>query len=269
MVISLTSQAPEINPPLGPVVPPEYLSPSSISTWQQCPLKFKYSRIDKIQDPPTEATVLGNFVHDVLEQLLKAPAGSRTLEIARSIMREIWENEYLAKASPILYDIPEKLHEFRWRAWWCIENYFTMEDPNTISFEGLEDYVTGIVSGAALRGYIDRWGKDDSGIVISDYKTGKTPRPQWRGDKFQQLLIYALLLSEIHQAPVKRLELLYLKDGVRLTHKVSDLDLEKTANTISQVHVELGKACSTGEFPAIKHRLCDWCSYKSFCPAWV
>jgi putative RecB family exonuclease len=250
------------------VEPPEYLSPSSISTWQQCPLKFKYGRIDKLVDPPTEATVMGNYVHDVLEQLLLAPPSDRTIALAQSLMRKLWQEGYEEKAADVLYGIPKKMHEFRWRAWWCIENYFDMEDPTKVNFDGLEDYVTGSVGTARIRGYVDRWHVDEENIVIGDYKTGKTPKPQWRGDKFQQLLIYSLLLNAIHGLPVKRLELIYLKDGVLLTHDVTDEDLQKVSDEIGEVHVQLVESCQTGNFEAKKHRLCDWCSYKSFCPAW-
>lgn len=251
------------------LVPPEFLSPSSISTWQQCPLKYKYSRIDKITDPPTEATVLGNFVHDALERLYLQDASERTLSNAQTIMRALWTDEYEKKASDVLGGMANKMHDFRWRAWWCVENYFAMESPQSLSFDGLEDYVTGKIGNASLRGYVDRWNKSSDGIVIGDYKTGKTPRPQWRGDKFQQLLIYAVLLEEIQNTSVSSLELLYLKDGVRLVHAVKQKELEQTKQTVMSVHSEIEQACSTANFEARKHRLCDWCSYKPFCPAWT
>jgi putative RecB family exonuclease len=144
-----------------------------------------------------------------------------------------------------------------------------MENPTAVQFDGLEDYVEGTIGQVPMRGYIDRWHREDTGIVIGDYKTGKTPRPQWRGDKFQQLAIYALLLGEIHQAPVARMELLYLKDGVRLSQPVEQPALAAVAESVDTVHKELLTACKTGEFPAQKSRLCDWCAYKTFCPAWV
>jgi len=32
---------------------PAYLSPSSITTYRDCPQKFKFSRIDGIKEPPS------------------------------------------------------------------------------------------------------------------------------------------------------------------------------------------------------------------------
>jgi putative RecB family exonuclease len=190
-------------------------------------------------------------------------------------MRQLWKNEYEEKAVKVLAAVRQptqmstRIHEFRWKAWWCIENYFTMEDPTGLEFEGLEDYVTGSIGRAPMRGYIDRWHREDGSIVIGDYKTGKTPKPQWRGDKFQQLTIYALLLTDIHKVPVDRMELLYLKDGVRLTQQMDESTLATVAESVETVYDELLDSCQTGEFATQKSRLCDWCAYKSFCPAWV
>lgn len=259
----------------GGLKPPQYLSPSSVSTWQQCPLKFKYSRIDKLVDPPTDATVLGNFVHDVLEGLLRLPQADRTVPAAQTLMRDLWNGEYEAKAEDVLTKktssskLPAAIHEFRWKAWWCVENYFEMENPQAVSFEGLEDYVVGSIGDVPMRGYIDRWHRTDEGIVIGDYKTGKTPRPQWRSDKFQQLAIYALLLGEIQKTSVQRMELLYLKDGVRLTQPVEEPVLAAVAESVHVVYDELLTSCESGNFETKRSRLCDWCAYKPFCPAWA
>jgi putative RecB family exonuclease len=254
----------------GGLTPPPYLSPSSIGTWQQCPLKYKYSRIDGLVDPPTEATVLGNFVHETLEELLAKDAPERTKQVAKVIMRSLWESKWTSKAAEVLPDKDEAFHEFRWKAWWCVENYFTMEDPTAVNLDGIETQCEIDIDGVQMKGFIDRWEyKDDGTIRIGDYKTGKTPRKQYTDDKFQQLYIYAHLLGTMTGKPVTEVELLYLKDGVRFNREVTSDDLSAIAETVKTVRSEVEACCETGEFPAIKHRLCDWCSYKTFCPAWV
>ncbi|MHB1784147.1 MAG: PD-(D/E)XK nuclease family protein, partial [Acidimicrobiales bacterium] len=45
---------------------PSALSPSSISTYEQCPRRFQHSRIDRLPDPSGPDAVLGTFVHHVL-----------------------------------------------------------------------------------------------------------------------------------------------------------------------------------------------------------
>jgi putative RecB family exonuclease len=186
----------------------------------------------------------------------------------KKIMIYIREKE--EEAAGVLPDTQEAFHEFRWKAWWCVENYFEMEDPSEIILDGIETQCEIDIDGVQMKGFIDRWEfKDDGTIRIGDYKTGKTPRPQYTDDKFQQLYIYAHLLGTMTDAVVSEVELLYLKDGVRFNRPVTSDDLNEIAVTVKTVRSEVESCCETGEFPAIKHRLCDWCSYKTFCPAWV
>jgi len=102
---------------------------------------------------------------------------------------------------------------------------------------------------------------------VSDYKTGKTPKRDI-DEKFFQLLIYANLLASTGVGDVDVIELLYLKDGVRLTKKVTDEDLKKTVEAIQETKSEIDARCKNGEFEPIKSYLCNFCSYKKICPAW-
>jgi putative RecB family exonuclease len=249
---------------------PDYLSPSSIGTFQTCPLKFKFSRIDRIIDPPTEATVLGNFVHTALEGLFALPAEDRTLASARTVMREVWEQEWGEQAVLVLNRDREAIRTFRWKAWWCIENYFKLEDPTAFDPAGIETGLDGHVGRARVKGFIDRWEVDSNlQITISDYKTGKTPRPQWAGDKFQQLFIYAVLLRAETSIEVSQVSLLYLKDGTVLSRPVTEENLAEVTEEVESVYDSVAAYCEAGEFPAKKNKLCDWCSYKKMCPIWT
>lgn len=248
------------------LVPPPHLSPSSIGTFQQCPLKFKYSKIDKIIDPPTEATVLGNFVHDVLEDLYTLEPEERTLDAAKSLMRAQWDSGWGEQAESVA-KVP--LRDFQWRAWWCIEGCFKLENPELLKPSGLEEKVEGFIDGQKILGFIDRWSLNENGdIIISDYKTGKVPSPRYSGDKFFQLLLYSVLLSTIKGAEVEKLELLYVAHAKRLTLTVEPEKLNETKETVRKVSNGIQIRCESGNFEPKRSKLCDWCSYKSFCPAW-
>ena len=54
-----------------PYETPAYMSPSSIGTFNQCPMRYKYAKLDRIPEDSTEAQVLGSFVHEVLEEFFK------------------------------------------------------------------------------------------------------------------------------------------------------------------------------------------------------
>lgn len=255
-----------------PLIPPPYLSPSSIDTFHQCPLKFKFSRIDKLVDPPTEATVLGSFVHAVLEELFVLPAQDRTLSAAKSIMASQWRAEWEEKTIDVLGNKPQLLKDFRWRAWWCIENYFKIEDPTAIDPKGIEHELNDQIESVPIKGFIDRWHQGQDGIIISDYKTGKTPNRNWVDGKFTQLLIYAEILCSQTEQPLQLVELLYLKDGVKF-QKWNDDNLQTKLSEIrlmvADTHNQVQRRCEIGEFEATPNKLCNWCSYKSICPAWT
>lgn len=223
-------------------------------------------------DEPTEATVLGSFVHAVLEDLYALPAEERNLAASRAIMSAQWEQEWGERASDVLRGKEKALHSFRWNAWWCVENYFKLENPQSIKPEGIEYELNSTIDNVPIRGFIDRWHYGDDGIVISDYKTGKTPRAPYVDGKFFQLVLYAdVLCSEVDQ-PLERVELLYLKDGVKLQRTMSEevqQSIIAMRQTVAETNVAIQERCERGEFEPTPNKLCDWCSYKSICPAWT
>jgi putative RecB family exonuclease len=247
--------------------PPPHLSPSSIGTFKQCPLKFKYNKIDGITDDPTEATLMGNFVHDVLEELYKQEPDFRTQSEAKKIAAYLWANSWEQRVIPWVRG-EEKIRLFRWNSWWCIENLWKIENPLELLPTGLEHELNGKIGGVQIKGFIDRFSPFEDSFVISDYKTGKTPKPKWVSDKFFQLLVYAHLLDSLGYGKAKQVELLYLKDGVKYQHKVTEEDLASVEETIVTVKNQIDAKCETEEFEPIKSVLCGWCSYKTICPAW-
>jgi len=168
---------------------PKHLSASSISTYEQCPLRFRFSRIDRIPEPTTEAMILGTFVHEILEEVYRLEPEERTLAEARRIARELWENKFEEETSTVKI---KNLNDFRWHAWWCVENLFGMEDPPEVKIRGVEDKFSGLIEGVPLLGYIDRWTEEaDGSITVTDYKSGKVSKPQYEGDKIFQIVLYA------------------------------------------------------------------------------
>lgn len=250
------------------LVPPPHLSPSSLSTFEQCPLKFKFNKIDLIPDKPGIEAVMGNYVHDVLEELYKLEPSSRTKDAARELARGLFYDKYEGTVKAILHR-EEAIRKFRWQAWFCIDNLWKIEDPTKVEPIGLEHELNHPLAGVMLKGFIDRYSKHgENGLVISDYKTGKTPRAAWVSDKFEQLRIYAAIMGETQLFPVESLELIYLKDGVKFTEQVTTELLESTVVRITKIKSMVDERCETGIFEPVKSRLCDWCSYKSICPLW-
>jgi len=250
-----------------PCDPPAHISPSSIGTWQQCPLRFKYSRIDRIQEPSTEPQLVGSFVHEVLEYLYMKPAENRTLLEAKKIAAELWDSKWREEMDVLNLD-DKSIHNLRWKAWWCIEALWSIEDPQKLEPAGIEQKLQMKVGDATLLGILDRYHySEDGGIVISDYKTGKKPIAKYEEEKRFQLTVYVDLIQTTLGEHVNEAELLYLKDGVRWTINPSEEDVLKMRETVIGVWDGIQTSCSTGEFEAKPTVLCNWCYYKTFCPA--
>lgn len=250
------------------------LSPSAIATFNQCPLRFKYTKIDKRDEPQGEDATVGSFVHNILERLFQEKPENRTEDVARTIARDLWEKTPTSgrRTEPwkdLAGEVAEDLKQFRWKAWWLVEEYFKMEDPTEIEPTDLEVWVDGDIAGIRVRGIIDRRIADNGKLVIQDYKTGKPPQ----GDRFEAerifpLMIYANLTEQETGKEVDRMELLYLSDGSRWTYEPTPENRETMLATVKTTHEAIVDACTTGIFPANKSRLCDWCHFKPECPAW-
>ena len=239
-----------------------------MSTYRQCPQKFKFNKIDLIPDPSNHWAVLGNFVHDVLEEFYKLEPQLRTIFSARAIAKDMWESKWGEETSKVIFTEKE-IKQFRWSAWWCVENLWRLENPEKVSPVGIEYELNGEVAGVMLRGFIDRYSYSENTtmLTVSDYKTGKTPKLDLE-EKFLQLLIYAKLLSSLGVGDVDKIELLYLKDGVKLEKKVTDRDFQRVVEYIQESKNMVDESCASGFFEARKSYLCNFCSYKKICPAW-
>ena len=220
-----------------------------------------------MKEDPTEATILGNFVHDVLEELYNADVNKRTIELAKSLARSLWDSKWSAEASAWVKT--ERLSNMRWNAWWCIENLWKLEEPQKVEPAGLETEINVSISGVKVKGFIDRWSKNSNDkIIVTDYKSGKTPKPKYESDKYVQLIIYALALEELGHGEVEEIELLFLKGADRLRRNITSGDRNYVTDLIVNVRNEIDKCCELEVFETKPTRLCDWCSFKSICPYW-
>jgi len=253
---------------------PDYLSASSISTWEQCPQRYKYSRIDGIPEPETESQVMGTFVHEVLENLYALPSEERTIGNAQQVSRFVWAKGWENRLAAIGLD-EQQMREFRWKSWWCVENLWAVEDPVKVSPLGLEsEYKVEVSPGVVVRGFVDRVAEAGDGLKVTDYKTGKFPKPAYMDQKWFQLMLYKIV---VERSPtlmttgksVDEVQLIYLKDGKSISRKMKDGDDDRTLARVVKVHGEIVEAIGTGAFPTKVSRLCDWCHYKRICPAWT
>jgi len=251
---------------------PVSLSPSKVSSFTNCALSFRFSSIDKIPSPPTIATVKGTLVHSALEHLFSLEPPSRTLDAAL---------DALATARVALNNNPEwrelaldehSTEEFIADAMRLVHTYFTMEDPSTINPIGNELRVeqqlpTDNGSSVLLRGIIDRLERDaDGNLIVSDYKTGKSPKSQYASARLTGVHIYAWLCEQIYGERPTKVQLLFLGDGQVVEAFLTEQSSRQIERKLRSIWSTIETACSQEDFRPRKSPLCSWCSYQQWCP---
>lgn len=245
------------------------LSPSKVSAFKNCPLAFRFSVIDRIPEPPSPAASKGTLVHRAMELLMLRKAAERTLDAAlgdlataRAELAEHPEFAGLAMAADdwdVFYDDAERL----------VRNAFVIEDPTTINAVGLEVMLSVQIDGVTVRGIIDRLEIDDDGeFVVTDYKTGRTPRVGFEKRNLSGVEFYALLCESVLGKLPKRVQLLHLAEPELIIYEPSPGTVRGVRQRTGAIWTAVKRACATDDFRPHRGPLCDWCTFKAYCPEW-
>jgi putative RecB family exonuclease len=243
------------------------LSPSRVNDFTNCPQLYKYRAILNLPEEISLDAERGKLVHSVLEDLFELPRTQRDLSEASAILPEAWARQLESK--PELAQLVSDSKEWLDRAHSLLQSYFTLEDPSTFDSTFRELHLErDLKESVYLHGYVDRLDVAPTGEVrIVDYKTGKSPKPGWEEKALFQLRVYALLYWRNEGVLPRLLQLLYLGDGRTVKSSPSERELEATERILNNIADEILTAIESDHFPAKKSRLCDWCSFKSICPA--
>lgn len=243
------------------------LSPSRVNDFSNCPQLYKFRAIDQLPEPISLDAERGTLVHTVLERLFDSPALNRTLETALELLPESWQAQIAAK--PVLQRSVVDMKEWLDRASSLVTTYFSLESPMAFEPTSRELHLEMDLSQEVyLHGYIDRLDIAGMGEVrIVDYKTGKAPKPGWEEKALFQLRVYALIYWRNHGVLPRLLQLMYLGDGQLLRSTPTASQLENTERKLFAIADEILAAIQSEDWPPRPSRLCDWCSFKSICPA--
>ena len=248
---------------------PSTLSPSKISAFKHCPLAFRFSVIDGLPEPPSPAASKGTLVHRALELLMVRPPAQRSLEAALAD---------LDRARSELADDPEfsgldltdeERDAFHADAAELVRRYFQLEDPATVRPIGLELKMSIQVGGLTLRGIIDRLELDtDGGLVVTDYKTGSAPREGFEQDRLGGVHFYSLLCERLLGRRPATIQLMYLSTPEVLYTTPTENSVTAMERRAVALFAAVERACQREDFRPNRGRLCDWCSFQAYCPAW-
>jgi putative RecB family exonuclease len=248
--------------------PPWSLSPSACSSFKECPLAFRFSYIERLPEPPSPWTTKGTLVHRALELLLDRPANQRTLETA---LGDLETARIELAPHPDFADLV--LSDDEWAAFHAdselmVRRYFELEDPSTVRPIGLELKLEADLGKVRLRGVIDRLELDADGeLVVTDYKTGSVPSELWEAKSLSGVHMYALLCERTFGKRPARVQLFYLSKPEAIIATPSDQSITAVERKTVAMWSAIATACERDDFRPHPGRLCDFCTFRPYCPA--
>jgi putative RecB family exonuclease len=246
---------------------PSGLSPSKVSSFTDCALKFKFSAIDHLPEPPAIHLAKGTLVHRALELLFCQPAADRTLSAAIGHLQTA-HAEVLADPENEGLELEDEAGYLA-EAEQLVRNYFQLEDPTAVRAIGLELRLEVELGSLHLRGIIDRLDLDDNGdLVVVDYKTGGAPSVQWEGRRMGGVQFYAFLCEQVLGRRPVAVRLLHLKEPLSITSVPTDQSIRGLTTRTQAIWTAIEQACERDDFRPRPGRLCDFCAFKAYCPAW-
>lgn len=248
---------------------PTSLSPSRVASFKDCALAFRFSAIDRLPEPPSPWSSKGTLVHRALERLYgDVPAGRRTPEEAQVQLRLAWAELATDPDFTGLALEPEAEAEFLADAATLVGNIFLLEDPNTVNAIGLELKLEARVGSLRLRGIIDRLDlAADGELVVTDYKTGRAPKAPYENRQLGGVQFYAFLCEQMLGRRPARVQLLHLREPVAIIGSPNEQSVRGLVTRTAAVWTAVERACAEEDFRPHPSKLCDYCAYKAYCPA--
>jgi putative RecB family exonuclease len=248
-------------------------SHSRISTYENCPYKYKLQYIEK-QKPESPTTIeafMGSMVHETLEHLYKLKKFKKrvALNVLIKFYRDLWTKNY-SDDILIVKEDKEKVSADNYRKMGekMIKDYYERMRPfEDMTILGLEttDRMT-LPDGNQWHVRIDKLGCDSEGnYFVCDYKTNSRMKNQEEADADRQLALYSVWVKDKFK-DAKSVKLIwhmlaFNKDAIS---ERTDEQLEKLQNEIIEIIKEIE---SVTEFPTNVTALCDYCGFKSECPS--
>ncbi|EKD99666.1 MAG: hypothetical protein ACD_22C00213G0001 [uncultured bacterium] len=234
---------------------PAFLSYTQISSFQTCPLKYKYSYVLNIPTPPNHALSFGSTIHDTLRDFhTKLMFEKCSYPDLLAIYEKNWQ--------PLGYLNEEHRQEYFENGKALLKKYYdenastktkplAIEKPFNIKIDGIKFY-----------GRIDRIDPlADGGVEIIDYKTGRA-KDQKDVDKDDQVAFYAIGATEALNLKPTKLTYYFVEEG----KKVSTTRTTKELATIKDEVKEIVEEIKAGDFKAAPGMHCEWCDYNKICP---
>lgn len=249
-------------------------SHSRLSSFENCRKQFHFRYIlDLPQETEGVEAFVGKRVHEVLERLHEFVDRGMLPSLEKVLARyHALFDEHFAPDRIRIVRSELPLDFYRDLGARCVRNYYMRQYPfdsgETLGLEHKVQFSLDAAGEYPMRGFVDRIVRaPDDVIEIHDYKTGQRVPSQKQLDKDRQLALYQIGVGESY-GPDRPMRLVwhYVATGQVRTSTRSPEELaglrRRTIRLIDRIREE-------SEFAPKKIPLCDWCEYRSICPAWT
>jgi len=248
-------------------------SNSKVSTFENCPSKYKLQYIDKVE-PEISETIeifMGKRVHETLEKLYKDKKFKKLISKATLLKfyKDNWEKEYSDDILVVKKGLTAK--NYKKMGIKFIEDYYDKYKPfNQLTILGLEtqDRMT-LKDGSQWHVRIDKFACDDKGnYYVCDYKTNSSMKDQEEADEDRQLAMYSIWVKDkFKDAKSVKLVWYLLAFNKEAVSERTDEQLKKLEDETIALIRKIEQATKENDFPTNVTALCDYCGYKSQCPS--
>jgi putative RecB family exonuclease len=120
-----------------------------------------------------------------------------------------------------------------------------------------------------VRGIIDRLEEDAAGeLVVTDYKTGRAPSVIQEQSRLGGVHFYAFLCERVLGRRPAKVQLVYLGAQPQVITTIpSEQSIRGMEKKLTAIWGAVERACERDDFRPKQSALCNWCSFKQYCPA--
>ena len=241
-----------------------WTSPSRLSTFRECPRKYRFQHVEKLPTKPSPHMDLGSNVHAALRDWFRLPRAERTWERMLELYRAAWR----ANMPAFREKSRDELREFGERGKAMLRR-FVDETPAETEPVAIEKWVGLDFGDLEVKGKVDRVDLlPDGSLRVVDYKTGKFPRDpeQVRAGDLAAVVYAAGASRDFVGAPVGAIEYLYLAGMERLEFPVDEAWRAGRERSVGDLARAVRAAEAADDFPPAPSKLCAWCDFLRRCP---
>tara|TARA_Y100000034_G_scaffold120591_1_gene163674 strand:+ start:48 stop:905 length:858 start_codon:yes stop_codon:yes gene_type:complete len=246
-------------------------SHSRLSTFEQCPFKFKLRYIEKIE-PTIEQTIeahLGSMIHKTLEWIYEQIMNKHipTIDEVITTYSVKWQESYNNDTLIVKKQLTQK--DYFNKGVGFLTNYYLTHSPfdeDTLEVEKRIIIDLDEEGNYQIQGFIDRlvYNSDTDEYEIHDYKTANNLPRKETIDNDRQLALYSIAIKELF-GKEKEVCLVwhYLAHNKKICSRRTNEQLLQLKNETLELIKQIE---STQGFQTKRSTLCNWCEYKEYCP---